>query len=73
MYIRLTEKYKYVEALAMAGVLTIWKRDRIRIMREEDIDTHRHIITLADPLNDANIICSPYFYLQQNDIVYVET
>ena len=23
-------------------------------------------------LNDANIIYSPYYYLQQNDIVYVE-
>lgn len=70
MYTVINEKINVFEALAMAGDLTIYgRRDRIRIMRE-DIDSHRHIITLN--LNDANIIYSPYFYLQQNDIVYVE-
>lgn len=70
MYTVINEKINVFEALAMAGDLTIYgRRDRIRIMRE-DSDSHRHIITLN--LNDANIIYSPYFYLQQNDIVYVE-
>lgn len=70
MYTVINEKINVFEALAMAGDLTIYgRRDRIRIMRE-DINSHRYIITLN--LNDANIIYSPYFYLQQNDIVYVE-
>lgn len=70
MYTVINEKINVFEALAMAGDLTIYgRRDRIRIMRE-DINSYRYIITLN--LNDANIIYSPYFYLQQNDIVYVE-
>ena len=51
MYTVITEKINVFEALAMAGDLTIYgRRDRIRIMRE-DINSHRHIITLN--LNDA--------------------
>ena len=51
MYTVINEKINVFEALAMAGDLTIYgRRDRIRIMRE-DINSHRHIITLN--LNDA--------------------
>ena len=51
MYTVINEKINVFEALAMAGDLMIYgRRDRIRIMRE-DINSHRHIITLN--LNDA--------------------
>lgn len=64
------EKINVMEALALAGDLTIYgKRNNVRIIRE-DAGTPRHIVSLD--LTDANIIHSPYFYLQQNDIVYVE-
>lgn len=64
------EKINVMEALALAGDLTIYgKRNNVRIIRE-NVDTLRHVISLD--LTDANIIYSPYFYLQQNDIVYVE-
>lgn len=70
VYTVANERINIFEALAMAGDLTIYgKRDCVRIMRE-DMDSYRHIITLN--LNDANIIHSPYYYLQQNDVVYVE-
>ena len=58
-----------LEALAMAGDLTIWgKRDDVKLIRE-DAQGKREIITLN--LNDANLITSDHYYLQQNDILYV--
>jgi polysaccharide export outer membrane protein len=44
-------------------------RDRVKLIRE-DVDGRKSIYTLN--LNDANIVNSPYYYLQQNDIIYVE-
>ena len=64
------EKINIFEALAMAGDMTIYGvRDRVRLIREDT--TGKKEIYLLD-LTDANIINSPYYYLQQNDIVYVE-
>ena len=64
------EKINVFEALAMAGDMTIYGvRDRVRLIRE-DAGGKKEIHILD--LNDANIINSPYYYLQQNDIVYVE-
>lgn len=64
------EKINIFEALAQAGDLTIWGvRDRVKLIRES-AKGRKEIHTLN--LNDANIINSPYYYLQQNDIVYVE-
>ena len=64
------EKINILEALAQAGDLTIYVvRDRVKLIRE-DASGQKEIHTLN--LNDANIISSPYYYLQQNDIVYVE-
>lgn len=63
------EKVNVLEALAMAGDLTVYGiRDDIRLVRE-DAQGKREIISLN--LNDADIILSPYYYLQQNDIVYI--
>lgn len=64
------EKVSIFEALALAGDLTIYgKRDGVKLIREDAIG-RKEIINLD--LNDANIILSPYYYLQQNDVVYVE-
>ena len=63
------EKVNIFEALAMAGDMTVYGlRDNVRLIRE-DADGHQHIITLN--MNRADIIQSPYYYLQQNDILYV--
>ena len=64
------EKINIFEALAQAGDLTIYGvRDRVKLIRE-DANGKKEIYILN--LKDANIISSPYYYLQQNDIVYVE-
>lgn len=64
------EKITIFEALALAGDLTIYGvRDRVKLVRE-DAKGRKKIHTLD--LTDANIVNSPYYYLQQNDVVYVE-
>jgi len=64
------EKINIFEALAQAGDLTIYGvRDRVKLIRE-NADGKKRIYTMN--LNDANIINSPCYYLQQDDIVYVE-
>ena len=64
------EKITILEALAQAGDLTIYGvRDKVKLIRE-DATGKKEFHTLN--LNDANIISSPYYYLQQNDVVYVE-
>ena len=63
------EKVNIFEALAMAGDMTIYGiRDNVKLIRE-DHTGKREIVTLN--LNDRNILQSPYYYLQQNDILYV--
>ena len=65
-----TEKMSILEALAQAGDLSIYgKRENVMLIRENaDGEKEMHRLNM----NDANLINSPYFYLQQNDIVYVE-
>ena len=63
------EKVNLLEALAMAGDMTVWGvRDNVKLIRE-GADGKQEIVTLD--LNSAETILSPYYWLQQNDIVYV--
>jgi len=63
------EKVNLLEALAMAGDMTVYGlRDNVKLIRE-DANGKQQIITLN--LNNAETILSPYYWLQQNDIVYV--
>lgn len=64
------EKINILEALAQAGDLTIYGvRENVKLIRE-DATGKKQIYRVN--LNDANLLTSPYYYLQQNDIVYVE-
>ncbi len=64
------EKVSILEAIAQAGDLTTFAyRDRIYLIRE-NADGQKDFHQLD--INDANIISSPYYYLQQNDVIYVE-
>lgn len=63
------EKVNLFEALAMAGDLTIYGvRDNVTLIRE---DEHGKQTMVSLDLTDSGILDSPYYYLQQNDIVYV--
>lgn len=64
-----TEKINILEALGMAGDMTAYgKRENVLIIREvEGIRTITRI-----NLNEKDVLNSPFFYLQQNDVVYVE-
>ena len=63
------DRITVLEALSMAGDLTIYgKRDRVAVIRENQ--GIRSLVYLD--LRSAKIFESPYYFLQQNDIVYVE-
>ena len=63
------EKVNLLEALAMAGDMTVYGlRDNVKLIRE-DANGKQQIVALD--LNKAETILSPYYWLQQNDIVYV--
>jgi polysaccharide biosynthesis/export protein len=63
------EKVNILEALAMAGDMTVYGvRDNVKLIRE-DAKGKREIINLN--LNNAELVVSPYYYLRQNDIIYV--
>jgi polysaccharide export outer membrane protein len=69
IYTVTSERITLIEALAMAKDLTIYgKRNNILIIREVDgVKTYNRVdITKADFIN------SPFYYLVQNDVIYVE-
>ncbi len=64
-----TEKINVLEALGLAGDMTAFgRRENVLIIREQQ-GVRR---TTRINLNDKDVLNSPFFYLQQNDIVYVE-
>lgn len=70
MFTTQNEKINILEAIAQAGDLTLYgERDKVYLIRE---DSEGQKVYHRLNLNDANIISSPYYYLQQNDIIYVE-
>ncbi|MEC4050895.1 polysaccharide biosynthesis/export family protein [Flavobacterium sp. SUN046] len=57
------------EALAMSGDLTIYaRRDNVLLIRDvQGVKTYNRI-----DLTNSNIVDSPFYYLDQNDVIYVE-
>lgn len=57
------------EALAQAGDLTLYgMRDSVYVLRTEDGKQTTHVVSM---LNTREMLNSPAYYLQQNDVVYV--
>jgi polysaccharide export outer membrane protein len=63
------ERITLLEALSMAGDLTIYgRRDRVAVIREANGER----MILYHDLSNTDVFNSPCYFLQQNDIVYVE-
>lgn len=63
------EKISLLEAIGMAGDLTLFaRRDNVLLIREEKGKRMLKRINL----NSGDIFNSPYYYLKSNDIVYAE-
>ncbi|HEX4371797.1 MAG TPA: polysaccharide export protein, partial [Puia sp.] len=64
-----SDRINIFEALALSGDITLYgRRENILIIRENNGVREFGRIDLTKP----EILKSPYFYLQQNDIVYIE-
>ncbi len=63
------ERFSILDAIAAAGDLTPYgERSSVLLIREENGQKTIHRFNL----NDSKTLESPYFYLQQNDVVYIE-
>lgn len=68
-FIMPTERVTVLEALGMAGDLTIrGVRESVLLIREVDGNKTMHRLDLTK----QNTLNSPYYYLAQNDVIYVE-
>jgi polysaccharide export outer membrane protein len=64
-----TDKLNAFEAIGLAGDITVYgKRDNVLIVREANGVRTFGQLNLQDP----NVFLSPYYYLQQNDLVVVD-
>lgn len=62
-------RFSILDALSNAGDLTPYgERSNVLLIREEN---GKRVFTHLD-LNSSDILTSPYFYLRQNDYIYVE-
>ena len=69
-YVMPSEKVTLFDAIGLAGDLTIYgKRNNVLLVRDSAND-NRQLVRLD--LDSKNIIGSPYFFLQPNDLIYVE-
>jgi len=66
----LSERVNLLDALAMAGDMTIFGRRDNVLLKRTNADGSNEFVRLN--LQDKNLVLSPYFYMQQNDVVYVE-
>jgi polysaccharide export outer membrane protein len=63
------EHVSLLEAIGLAGDLTLFgRRDNILVIRENEGKREWARLDLTKP----QIMASPYFYLQQDDVVYIE-
>lgn len=64
------DRLSLLDAISMAGDLTInGKRDNVLVQREEN---GKKVLYKVDLNSGLDLYASPVYYLQQNDIIYVE-
>lgn len=63
------ERISLTKALGLAGDLTIYgRRDNVLVIRETDDSKRYEYLNLTE----SEVLNSPFYYLKQNDVVYVE-
>ena len=63
------DRLTLLEALGFAGDLSVYgNREKVMVIREENGTRHVEVLNLKS----KDVFTSPYFYLKQNDVVYVE-
>ncbi len=64
-----SDRITIFDALSLAGDMTIYgQRGNVKVIREDD---GMRTVTEVD-LRSIDVLDSPFYYLQQNDVVYVE-
>ena len=64
-----SDKITILQALGLAGDMTDYgNRTNVKLIREEEGVSKTYVIDFTD----KNITSSPYYYMQQNDVLYVE-
>ena len=64
------EKISLLKAIGLTGDITAYgRKDNVMVIREND---GKKVVTRVN-LNSSTFLQSPYYYLQPNDVVYVET
>jgi polysaccharide export outer membrane protein len=65
-----TDQISIFDALGLAGDITIFgKKDNVLLLRDSSYNK-KHLVRLD--LNSKSILSSPYYYLKENDVIYVE-
>lgn len=68
-YTSASDKVTLLQALGMAGDMTDnGDRTRVKLVRHENGTDQTYVVNFTD----KNITSSPYYYMQQNDVLYVE-
>lgn len=65
-----TDQVSIFDALGMAGDITIYGKKNNVLLLRDSANNQKHIVRLN--LNSESILKSPYYYLKENDVVYVE-
>lgn len=64
------ERITMMEALGLAGDMTVFgRRDNVLLIRENSGGSKAFV---RINLNSTDLLSSPYYYLQQNDVLYIE-
>ncbi|HKL96860.1 MAG TPA: polysaccharide biosynthesis/export family protein [Paludibacteraceae bacterium] len=64
------ERITLMEALGLGGDMTVFgRRDNVLLIRENSGGSKAFV---RIDLNSTDLLSSPYYYLQQNDVLYVE-
>ena len=65
-----TDHLNVLQALSMAGDMNITgDREKVKVIRTDGDKQHIYVLNLQDP---KATMASPAFYLQQNDVVYID-